>query len=126
MDEQEFDSWQGLRPFGSQDVKQFERAVALASTLWDPGISHIEHQLLAPHPEIPVGFDLADFRNLQQQLQVLLIALQRKPPAHQTGPVLSTMNPEIRAGTESFTLWEACYEIVRRAIALLEGGSNLG
>ena len=83
MDEQEFDSWPGLRPFESQYVKQFERVTTLAAALWGPAPSHLERQLLAPHPEVPTGFDLADFQNLQRQTQMLLVAFQRNPPGHQ-------------------------------------------
>jgi len=80
----------------------------------------LQRQLLAPHPEIPSGFDLADFRQLLQwtaQLNSAVLAVQRMrglPPA-----VLPA--PAVFAGTQGFTVWEARCEIVRRAIEYLEG-----
>jgi hypothetical protein len=107
MDEQEFDSWTGLRPFKSQHVKQFERVMALASALWGPGISHIQRQLIASHPEIPAGFDLVDFRNLQRQSEVLLLALQRKPPGQQWGSLRLMMDAEILVGNKGSRCWKS-------------------
>jgi hypothetical protein len=121
MDEQEFDAWAGSRPF---DMKQIERVMALGAALWGPGLDHIKRQLLAPHPEIPAGYNLADFRDLQRQSEALLAALDRKPPGPQSGSFRFMMNAKIEVGSQSFTYPEACYEIVRRAIEFLERGSN--
>jgi hypothetical protein len=123
MDEQEFDAWAGSRSF---DMKLFERAAALAGLLWGAGIEHMQRQLLAPHPEIPAGFSLDDFRNLQRQSEALLVALERKPPGLQWGSLRFTMDTKIQVGSQSFTYPEACYEIVHRAIDFLERGRNSG
>jgi hypothetical protein len=124
MDDQEFDAWQGLRPFRTSDMKQFERVAALAGKLWGAGIECMRRQLLAPHPEIPEGFDLADFRVLQRQSEMMLVALERKPPGLQWGSLRFTMDTKIQVGSHSFTYPEACCEIVRRAIDFLENGRN--
>jgi hypothetical protein len=124
MDEQEFDSWPGLRPFHTSDMKQFERVAALAGKLWGAGTDYIQRQLLAPHPEIPEGFDVADFRMLQRQSEMMLVALERKPPSLQWGSLRFMMDSKIVVGSQTFTYPEACYEIVRRAIDFLENGRN--
>jgi hypothetical protein len=123
MDEQEFDAWAGSRPFGTQHVKQFERVMALAGLLWGAGPDHVQRQLLAPHPEIPAGYGLDDFRSLQRHSESLLSALQRKPLGPQWGFFRFFMDTRILVGSQSFTYQEACYEIVRRAIDFLENGS---
>jgi hypothetical protein len=122
MDEQEFDALAGLRPFQNQDVKQFERIMALAGALWGAGPDHMQRQLLAPHPEIPAGYSLEDFRSLQRQSEALLSALQRKPLGPQWGFFRFFMDTKILVGSQSFTFQEACCEIVRRAIDFLEDG----
>jgi hypothetical protein len=124
MNEQEFDAWQSLRPFRTSDMKQFERAAALAGHLWGAGLEHMQRQLLAPHPEIPAGFSLDDFRNLQRQSEALLVALERKPLGLQWGSLRFTMDTKIQVGSQTFTYPEACCEIVRRAIDFLENGCN--
>ena len=123
MNEQEFDAWQSLRPFRTSDMKQFDRTAALAGHLWGAGLDHMQRQLLAPHPEIPAGFSLDDFRNLQRQSEALLSALQRKPLGPQWGFFRFFMDTKILVGSHRFTYQEACYEIVRRAIDFLENGS---
>lgn len=73
MDEEEFDSLMQLQPFGTEDAMrveaQWRRGAALAAALWGRTAADLERQLLARYPEIPPGFDLADFRRLQQSAQ---------------------------------------------------------
>nr|HEV7954049.1 hypothetical protein [Candidatus Acidoferrales bacterium] len=126
MDEQEFDALQGLRPFRTSDMKQFERVAALAGMLWGAGPDHIKRQLLAPHPEIPAGFELSDFHMLKRQSEMILATLDRKPLGLQWGSLRFTMDTKIQVGPQTFTFPEACYEIVRRAIEFLERGRSSG
>jgi hypothetical protein len=124
VDEEEFDAWPGLRPFHTQDVKQIQRVAALGAALWGPAFDNLERQLRAPHPTIPIGYDLADFRSLQQQAQMTLNWFERKGPGYPQNPLRFLMDAKIMVGGESFTVPEACYEVVRRAIEFLERGSH--
>src|SRR5271156_4039590 len=73
MDEQEFDSRFPGRPFVREDAMQADvragRSTALAVALWG-NADCLQRQLLAPHPEVPSGFELADLRELQQRVLV--------------------------------------------------------
>jgi hypothetical protein len=114
MDEQEFDSWFPGRPFVREDAMQADartcRCTALAAALWGTA-DYLERQLLSPHPEIPSGFDLADFRELQQRVHVVLFLANRD---------LIRRRFPIYNGAQHPTLWEARREVVRRAIEYLE------
>ena len=74
MNEEEFDAWMQPQPFGTADVLHWEaerRATAsvvmtLGAALWGETSEDAQHQLLAPHPEIPAGYDLSAFRKLLQ------------------------------------------------------------
>jgi len=127
MDEEEFDALMNWRPFGTGDaMRLFAQAradtglvMALGSALWGTTSEYLQRQLLAPHPEIPSGFELADFRKLLQftaRLNAALMALQRARGLH---PAVIP-NPVVLVGTRSFTFWEARHEIVLRAIDYLE------
>ena len=127
MDEEEFDALMKSPPFDTRDVAHWEakrRAAArlvmtLGSALWGRTSEDLERQMIAAHPEIPAGFDLADFRKLLQwtaQIASAVLALQRMrgvPPS-----VLPS--PAVLVGSQWLTLWEARSEIVRRAIEYLE------
>jgi hypothetical protein len=69
MDAEEFDS---LRPFRSVDATLMEiraaRVATLGVALFGRTSDYLRNQLLAPHPEIPSGFDLPDFRALHEWL----------------------------------------------------------
>jgi hypothetical protein len=69
MDEQEFDSLMQSRPFERKDAIQVDvqlrRCITLAIALRGRTLDDLQRRLLAPSPEIPSGFDLADFRDLQ-------------------------------------------------------------
>jgi hypothetical protein len=75
MDEQEFDSLFPPRPFGTAEamgaVARLRRCGTLGLALWGRTSDDLRRQLLAPHPEIPPGFDLEDFRELQQFAQLI-------------------------------------------------------
>jgi len=108
MDEREFDALLPLRPYASGDFAQAEarsrRSTALGMTLWGRTAADLERQLLAPHPEIPSGFDLADFYDL----------------LHYTQLIVKALNDPGRKSLFPFADWEARCEIVRRAIDYLE------
>jgi hypothetical protein len=79
-----------------------------------------QRQLLASHPEMPAGFDLADFRKLLQWTATMasaVLALQRMRGA---APSSILPSPTVFVGSQGLTLWEARCEIVRRAIEYLE------
>ena len=78
MDEQEFDSLFSA-PFGTEDAMRMDargrRSATLGTALWGKTVDDLERKLLAPHPEIPLGFDLADFQELQGMAQRILLYL---------------------------------------------------
>jgi hypothetical protein len=127
MNEEEFDALMKSRPFGTGDVVHWEAelrantslVMTLGVTLWGKTSEDAQRQLLASHPEIPAGFDLADFRKLLQwtaKTASAVLALQRMrgmPPS-----ILPSQT--VFVGSQGFTLWEARCEIVRRAIEYLE------
>ena len=102
MDGQEFDSL-------------VERSATLTVGLWGRTPDDLQRQLLAPHPEIPSGFDLDDYRELLRSAEQISVPLIDPRYA-----VLAFSSQAIFVGTQSFTLWEARCEIVRRAIEYLE------
>jgi hypothetical protein len=108
MNEQEFDS-RFPRPFVRADAIQADalarRCATLAAALWG-NADHLQRQLAAPHPEIPQGFELSDFQELQQRVLVFQWFAHRRFP---TFP--DAQHPQ---------LWEARREVLRRAIEYLE------
>jgi hypothetical protein len=122
MDEEEFDSLIGSRPFGSVDAMraeaQFRRCATLASALFGRTSEDLQRQLLASYPEIPSGFDLADFRKLHQHLQMVLNDLSNSR-THWLSRFAS-FSAAIAVGGQRYTMWEARCEVVRRAIEHLE------
>ncbi len=121
MNEEQFDSLIQGRPFGPADVRLLEtqagRCTILGVALWGKTLDHLQRQLLAPYPEIPSDFELADFRKLQQWVQLI---------SARSGDLrfawLPRSSATISIGTQRFTEWEARSEIVRRAIEYLEKG----
>jgi len=75
MDEQEFDSLFPARPFGTVEAVRAEarlrRCGTLGLALWGRTSDDLRRQLRAPYPEIPAGFDLEDFRELQRFAQLI-------------------------------------------------------
>jgi hypothetical protein len=116
MNEEEFDSSVGSAPFGTADAMraeaQLRRCMSLGVALWGRTAHDLQRQLLAPHPEIPSGFDLAEFRRLQQQTQIISLAPWL--------PRSTLSSPIVFVGERRFTAWEARSEILRRAIEYLE------
>ena len=123
MDEQEFDLLFPQRPFGTAEAMQAEarlrRCGTLGLALWGRTSDDLRRQLLAPYPEIPSGFDLEDFRELQRFAQLISAGLASSRNWLPPFP-LATSSPTFFVGTQRFTPWEACCEILRRAIEYLE------
>ncbi|HKD80258.1 MAG TPA: hypothetical protein VKH81_11240 [Candidatus Angelobacter sp.] len=127
MTEDEFDALMRARSYGTKDATRAEDQIrhgmtlltTLGTALWGTSEGDAQRQLLKSHPEIPAGFDLADFREL---LRVTAQTVSAFADTHK-GIGLSHLVPWSRtivAGTQKFTLWEARCEIVRRAIDYLE------
>ena len=114
MDEEEFDALIQSRRFGTEDAKradiQYRRGLSLAATLWGKTADDLRRQLLTHPPEIPSGFALADYREVQRTTEQIWAAVSG------TGLEFET----IVVGTQRYTEWEARCEIIRRAIEYLE------
>jgi hypothetical protein len=125
MNEEEFDSLMERHSWGTKDAQRTEAqwrhraklAATLGAALWGNTLGDLRRQLLAPRPEIPSGFDLADLRELLVSTQTIAAALNN-PRGSWLPPHLSL--PAISIGHEHLTVWEARCAIVRRAIESLE------
>ena len=119
MDEQEFDSL-FQRPFTSKDAMRADARLrhnaSLALALWGRTPDDLQRQLLAPHPEIPSGFNLANLRELLRSAH-LISDVMNNP---RFGWVSPSNSSAMFVGSQRFTVWEARCEVVRRAIAHLE------
>ena len=125
MDEEEFDSLRQWRPFGTDDAMradaQARRCTALGTALFGKTPDDLHRQLLAPYPEIPSGFDLADFRALQKSFRIATLLADRRYGWLASSPMTRALSsPIIVLGTQRLTAWEARCEIIRRAIEYLE------
>ena len=123
MTEDEFDSLAVWLPFRREDATRAETQrgrllTTLGVALWGRTADDLQRQLLAPHPEIPVGFELADFQALHRTVQMIVTALHDPQLARLSLAALRP--PPISVGADQFTGWEARCEIVRRAIEYLE------
>ncbi len=122
MDEEEFDAMMGARPWRLEDAKRLEgqwsRSATLGIALWGKTSADLQRQLLAPYPEIPSGFALADFRDLLRTATNL--ARLSRDPRYSAIAAMGHSSATITVGTEQFTAWEARCEVVRRAIEYLE------
>lgn len=122
MNEEEFDSLMQSRPFGTKDAlradAQLRHNIALGIALWGRTPEDLKRQLLAPYPEIPANFDLADLRELQRSAWIIAKALEDSRNVQLSRLALSSAT--VVVGTQRFTAWEARCEIVRRAIEHLE------
>lgn len=120
MNEQEFDLLY-QRPFGVEDAMRADarlrRCASLGMALWGRTAEDLKRQLLAPHPEIPQGFNLEDFGELQRSAQLTSVGLSSSPYGRLSPAEAS---PTIFVGTRRFSVWEARCEVVRRAIEYLE------
>jgi hypothetical protein len=123
MNEEEFDALRPWLPFGVQDAMradvQARRCTALSIALWGKTSDGLQRQLLAAYPEIPSGFDSADFRDLQKSLRTLT-AFVGSPKLPRLAAIWALCSPSILVGTQCLTPLEARCEIVRRAIEYLE------
>lgn len=124
MNEQEFDSMFPARPFGTAEAMRedarLRRRATLGIALWGRTPDDLRRQLLAPYPEIPSGFDFEDFHELQRFAHLISSGLASSRNAGLPPFPLATSSPAIFVGTQTFTPWEACCEILRRAIEHLE------
>lgn len=120
MDEQDFDSLRRWQPFERQQVyPRLHRTVALATQLWGRTVDDLKRRLEAPHPEIPSGFDLEDFRQLEQYAKLLVAAVANRNPKDLAYRI-AFEGATFVVGTQTYTVAEARSEIVRRAIEYLE------
>ncbi len=124
MDEREFDSMFPPRTFGTAEAMRLEaslrRCGTLGLALWGRTSDKLRRQLLAPYPEIPSGFDLEDLRELQRFAQQISSGLASSRNVGLPPFPLATSSPAFFVGTQRFTPWEGCCEILRRAIERLE------
>jgi hypothetical protein len=127
MDEQEFDAL-FQRPFGRADFQradaQWGRSATLASALFGRTPEDLRRQLVAAHPQIASGFELADFRDLERHVQTisgLVLSGSSNQRMAWLSPWLTKFaSDNIAIGGQRYTVWEARCEIVRRAIEYLE------
>ena len=96
-----------------ENVAEFERIAALGAQLWGGGkIESLQRQLELRSPEIPPGAGKQELLALEQRARMMLAsANDRWAPNYLTKVVT--------VGAEQFSVAEAMYEIVRRAIAAL-------
>lgn len=111
MNEHEFFAQHPMRPWTHSDFQReggaLARALPLSAELWgDP--ETLRRGLLAAFPEIPVGLGLPELRVLERLARLGLRFGDRRA------------EPMVIINGRSFTVWEARYEIVRRAIEFLE------
>ena len=122
MDEHEFDALFPYRSFGTKEATEhyalIHRSAALASALFGKRSEDLRQQLLAPHPKIPSGFTLKDFRELQRRTEMLL-NIDPTSPQFAWLQHFNASRP-ISVGTQRYSMLEAQYEIIRRAIDFLE------
>jgi hypothetical protein len=122
MDEEEFDALLQGRPFGTADAKKIDerlrRCTTLGRALWGKTSEDLQRQLLSPYPEIPSGFALSDFRELQRRTLELSALLN--DPRSAWASRLGLSSQIVSVGSRQYTSWEARCEIVRRAIEYLE------
>lgn len=122
MNEEEFDSLLQSKPFTAKDAAQRDiqarRCMILATALWGRTVDDLRRQFLAPHPEVPLGYNLNDFHELLRTIQNICddIGNSRKDWLTRLPQFTQTFS----IGTRSVNAWEARREVVRRAIEFLE------
>jgi hypothetical protein len=79
----------------------------------------LRRQLLGSNPEIPTGYDLADFHDLQRHLELVTRALN-DPRNTWLSPWRTAAFGAIVVDTQRLSVWEARLEIVRRVSDYLE------
>jgi hypothetical protein len=127
MNDEEFDALIKPRPFGTEDATRWDAQIrgdfglcmTLGAALWGRTSEDLRRQLLASHPEIPPGVGLGDLRKLLQVSAQAASAVLLTQRLRGLAPGVGA-SPAVTVGTQSFNLWEARHEIVRRAIDYLE------
>jgi hypothetical protein len=126
MDEEAYFELRNWRPFGTQDAERMEaqlrRFSALGMALWGQKSEHLERQLQLPHPEIPSGFELADYRGLLKYMNLTtrFAARDLLSRHYSWARSWSEFSQTVSVGAEQLPRWEARREIVMRAIEFLE------
>jgi hypothetical protein len=102
--------WAGWR---RDNFADFQRALGLGAQLWGHGkIENLKRQLELPSPEIPPGAGKEALVALEKHARMMVAsANHRWAPKYLTNVVT--------VGANEFTVAEAMYEIVRRAITAL-------
>jgi len=118
MDEEEFDSLMQSSSFTTRDATlldaKLRRCTMLGLALWGRTLDDLKRQLVAPHPEIPIGVDVADVRELHQYLQNIPDTFRNQLSGS------AIFSGTVSIGTQLFSAWEARCEVVRRALEYLE------
>jgi hypothetical protein len=124
MDNDELGWISKLQAFGTTDAAQWEarlgRCASLGHALWGRTAEDLRHQLQKSYPDIPRGFDLADFQLLLRESS-RLASMNPDDPRNAWARPMLLVNKSISVGTQRFSEWEARAEIVRRAIKFLDG-----
>jgi hypothetical protein len=119
VDEEEFDSLMQSSSFTAREATlldaKLRRRSMLALALCGRTVDDLKRQLTAPHPEIPVGVEIADVRELHLHLQSIPFETLKNRLRD-----LAIPSGTVYIGTELFTVWEARCEVVRRALEYLE------
>jgi hypothetical protein len=127
MDEHEFDALFPYRPFDTKEATQedarLRRCSTLASALFGTTPEDLQQQLLAPHPKIPPGFSLNDFRDLKQHTGKLLAIDPTVPRLARFSLFQQMTSRTIAFGIQRYSTFEAQYKIVCCAIEFLENRS---
>jgi hypothetical protein len=94
------------------------RCDSLGKALWGRTAADLRRQLQKSHPDVPRGFDLADFQVLLREIS-RLASLNLDDPRN-AGVRRLVHDEIISVGTQQLPEWEARVEIVRRAIDYLQ------
>lgn len=111
MDDSPFDSWQ---PWTGAAFVSHTYTLTLSTKLWGDA-ENMKRQLFAPRPIVPEGLGLAELHFLER---VAFAFLQMKDRAPIPGFIKGMT---IIAAGRRWSIFEARYEIVRRAIESLGG-----
>ena len=90
---------------------EFQRTAALGVQLWGYGkIENLKRQLELPSPEIPLGVGKRELLALEKRASMMLADNHRWRPE---------LDAPITVGSSQFTIAEAMYQVVRRALGAL-------
>ena len=123
MDKDELGWISKLQPFGTAEAAEWNaqlgRCDLLGKALWGRNTEDLRHQLQKSHPDVPPGFDLADFQFLLRE-SFRLASLDLDDPKNAWIRPKLVHAGTVRVGSQQLTEWEARAEIVRRAIDYLK------